>query len=333
MSLIIKSMDASHSKKIVFCGSDEIALPMLDFLSSFSGVSIVGIITQPDRRMGRGRKLQANRIKQWGGAREIEVRTPNKPGMEEVYWLKNTCVDLVLVMAYGHILKQNFLNAPSLGCFNLHASLLPSYRGASPIETSLASGDEKSGVTLMRMVKKMDAGPIIGQVDVPLGINENGISLRSKLATACVPLLRTHLPQLIQGTAKETSQEEKNVTYCRKLTKEDSFLDFSLSASQLDFRIRSFLSWPGSTFSYEGISLKVGKCRVKTESELMPGEILIKDNLDLKIGTAKGALQILELQKPGGKMLPVTDFLRGFPMKKSFKLSYSKAKALVSEKF
>ena len=183
------------------------------------------------------------------------------------------------------------------------------------------------------MVKKMDAGPIVGQVDVPVGINEDGISLRSKLATACVPLLRTQLPRLLKGTAKETSQEEKNVTYCRKLTKEDSFLDFSLSASQLDFRIRSFLSWPGSNFSYEGISLKVGKCRVKTESELMPGEILIKDNLDFKIGTAKGALQILELQKPGGKMLPVADFLRGFPIKKSFKLSYSKAKALVSEKF
>ena len=326
-------MDASHSKKIVFCGSDEIALPLLDFLSSFSGVSIVGIISQPDRRMGRGRKLQANKIKQWGITREIEVKTPNKPDMEEIHWLKNTRVDLVLVMAYGHILNQKFLNAPSLGCYNLHASLLPSYRGASPIETSLASGDQKTGVTLMRMVKKMDAGPIVGQVDVPVGINEDGISLRSKLATACVPLLRTQLPRLLKGIAKETSQEEKNVTYCRKLTKEDSFLDFSLSASQLDFRIRSFLSWPGSNFSYEGISLKVGKCRVKTESELMPGEILIKDNLDFKIGTAKGALQILELQKPGGKMLPVADFLRGFPIKKSFKLSYSKAKALVSEKF
>ena len=104
--------------------------------------------------MGRGRKLQANRIKQWGEAREIEVKTPNKPGMEQVYWLKNTCVDLVLVMAYGYILNQNFLNAPSLGCFNLHASLLPSYRGASPIETSLASGDEKSGVTLCGWSKK-----------------------------------------------------------------------------------------------------------------------------------------------------------------------------------
>ena len=110
-------------------------------------------------------------------------------------------------------------------------------------------------------------------------------------------------------------------------------MDFSLSASQLDFRIRSFLSWPGSTFSYEGIILKVGKCRVKTESQLMPGEILIKDNLDLRIGTAKGALQILELQKPGGKMLPVTDFLRGFPMKKSFKLSYSKAKVWFQKSF
>ena len=326
-------MTVSHSKKIVFCGSDEIALPMLDFLSSLAGVSIVGIITQPDRRMGRGRKFQENKIKLWGKERKIEIKTPNRPGVEEIEWLKDECVDLVLVMAYGHILTQNFLNSPSLGCFNLHASLLPSYRGASPIETSLALGDQQTGVTLIRMVKKMDAGPIIGKVRVPVSENETGISLRHKIGAACVPLLTIYFPKLLAGTAKETSQEEKQVNYCRKLRKEDSFLDFSLSATELDFRIRSFLSWPGNTFSYEGITLKVGKCSVETEDELKPGEISINDNMDFKIGTAKGSLKILELQKPGGKMLPIADFLRGFPMKETYKLTFPIARALVSEKF
>ena len=142
---LLNVVDKLNTKKIIFCGSDEIALPMLEYLSRDSMISICGILSQPDRRSGRGRKLKANPIKDWALHEGLEVRTPERPTQNEIEWLREVAADLVLVMAYGHILSQEFLNCAPLGCYNLHASLLPKYRGASPIETALANGLNANG--------------------------------------------------------------------------------------------------------------------------------------------------------------------------------------------
>lgn len=305
---------------------------MLDHVSRMSEVSLVGVLTQPDRRSGRGRQLQPNAIKSWATESGIEVRTPIQPTDEENKWIKEKEADLVLVMAYGHILSQKFLDSAQQGCYNLHASLLPAYRGASPIETSLACGDDKTGVTLMKMVRKMDAGPIIGQETVQITEDDTGASLRNKLAKACVPLIDQYLSKLLIGDVQEKEQDPGGVTYCRKLGKEDSYLDFALSAEQLECRSRAFKAWPGSVFFYEDVPLRIGECKTSNQKKLEPGQLVVEDS-KLLLGTGAGTLQILQLQKPGGKMLDVSDFLRGFAIKQPYEITFFPSSPLVSEKF
>ena len=325
-------VDKSKSRKIVFCGSDEIALPMLEYLNQLQAISLAGVLSQPDRRSGRGKQLKANPIKQWAKEKDLDVRTPQSPTKYEIDWIKEIDVDLVLVMAYGHILNQAFLDCTPLGCYNLHASLLPAYRGASPIETSLAIGEKTTGVTLMRMVMKMDAGPIIGQEKVTISQDDLGSTLRTKLAEACIPLIINNLEALLSGNRDEKLQIEEYVTYCRKLKKEDSHLDFSLDAKQLACRVRAFHSWPGSMFFHNETSLRVGSCKALDDQGLKPGEIRVERS-ELFIGTAKGSLQILQMQKPGGKMLSTPDFLRGYSLKSGTEIKFFKSEPLISKNF
>ena len=319
--------------KIAFFGSDEIALPCLQAMStSFDNIEISAVLTQPDRRSGRGRTLQSNPIKLWAIESSVPVRDPQKPGIEEVTWLKELGVDLILVMAYGHILKQAFLDAAPLGCFNLHASLLPEYRGASPIETSIAMGEETTGVTLMQVIPQMDAGPIIDSESIYITSEDTGISARGKIAKACIPLINRSLPTLISKNFQKVEQVEKDATYCRKLNKADGRMDFSLSADDLVCRSRAFAGWPGCYFLDGDTILRVGKMEKDLRDlNLKPGQRYEKVVDSLIIGTGSGAISIRELQKPGGKMLPVSDFLRGYslPSKITFSLP-SESRKLVS---
>ena len=309
--------------KIAFFGSDEIALPCLQAMStSFDNIEISAVLTQPDRRSGRGRTLQSNPIKQWAVESSVPVRDPQKPGIEEVTWLNELGVDLILVMAYGHILKQALLDAAPLGCFNLHASLLPKYRGASPIETSIAMGEETTGVTLMQVIPQMDAGPIIDSESIYITSEDTGISARGKIAKACIPLINRSLPTLISKNFQKVEQVEKDATYCRKLNKADGRMDFSLSADDLVCRNRAFAGWPGSYFLDGDTILRVGKMEKDLRDlNLKPGQRYGEVVDSLIVGTGSGAISISELQKPGGKMLPVSDFLRGYSL--SSKISFS----------
>jgi methionyl-tRNA formyltransferase len=300
--------------------------------TSFDNIEISAVLTQPDRRSGRGRTLQSNPIKQWAVESSVPVRDPQKPGIEEVTWLNELGVDLILVMAYGHILKQALLDAAPLGCFNLHASLLPKYRGASPIETSIAMGEETTGVTLMQVISQMDAGPIIDSESIYITSDDTGISARGKIAKACIPLINRSLPTLISKNFQKVEQVEKDATYCRKLNKADGRMDFSLSADDLVCRNRAFEGWPGSYFLDGDTILRVGKMEKDLRDlNLKPGQRYEEVVDSLIVGTGSGAISISELQKPGGKMLPVSDFLRGYslPSKISFSLP-SESRALVS---
>lgn len=302
------------SYKIAFFGSDEIALPFLSAVKNdpkFGDISAV--LTQPDRRSGRGRKLQQNPVKAWALEHHVPVQDPSDPSSKETEWLKSLEIDLVIVMAYGHILKRDLIECAPSGCFNLHASLLPAFRGASPIETALAMGERETGVTLMRVVPRMDAGPIVDVERVAIEREDTGQTLRSKIARSCVPLMNRNLSSLLADGVDECPQDETLATYCRKLTKLDGSLDFNAPAETLVHRIQAFRFWPGSFFSVKGQRIRIGKSTVRNlPAKLVPGEVGCDSERNFCIGTGRGTLLVEELQKPGGKMLPAPDFLRGF---------------------
>ena len=302
---------------VVFYGSDAIALPSLDFFlrEASSSCELVGVITQPDRPSGRGKKMRSNPVKAWAGENGVKILDPAKPLEPEVTWLRQEGVVLAMVMAYGHILSSALLDATDAGTYNLHGSVLPAYRGASPVETALAQGEKETGATLMRVVSRMDAGPIVDTEITPIAPDDDGPRLREKLSVACVPLLRRNLPALLAGEAAETPQDEKSATYCRKLRKADGVLDFYAPAAVLARRVSAFRGWPGSWFEVQGVRVKVGSVKVvESCGETVPGQVILPSPREVAIGTSEGALSLLELQRPGGRMMPTAEFLSGFPL-------------------
>lgn len=321
--------------RIVFLGSDPIALPLLEWLGG-EGASVgtvVAVFTQPDRPVGRGQKVTANAIKTWALQHGLPVLQPEKVTEEVRAELAAFSPDVSLVMAYGHILRDEFIATPRLGTLNLHTSILPKYRGASPIQTAVASGERETGVTLMRMVRRLDAGPVADVERVAIGPRDTALEVEARLASACVPLLRRTLPALREGTLTFTAQDDSAATFCRKLTKEDGVLDFGASAATLAARVNGLFPWPACSVEIAGQPVKFGSASVEPASTglpLAPGEVVGSDPEALRIGTADGVLRVHRLQRPGGKMLPAGDFLRGFPIAPGTQLSSRPMPALVA---
>ncbi|MEM8549362.1 MAG: methionyl-tRNA formyltransferase, partial [Verrucomicrobiota bacterium] len=233
--------------KIAFMGSDAIAVPVLRYLAEEARglCEVAGVYSQPDRPKGRGKKLQPNPLAAAALELGLPLLQPEKPGEDDVAWLADNGVQLVFVMAYGHILKKQLLATPPLGFVNFHASILPKYRGASPVETAVACGEAETGVSLMRIIAKMDAGAVCDVERVPIEPLDTGASVREKLAAATVPLLARNLESLLAGTATFTEQDDAQATYCRKLEKADGQLDFAAPAQVLAARINGLFPWPG----------------------------------------------------------------------------------------
>lgn len=325
-------MESANTVNLVFMGSDEIALPALDFLSRQPRVCIQAVYTQPDRARGRGKKVVRNAIKLWADEREIPVYQPesfNGEAMDELDELKP---DLILVMAYGHILKDRVLALPPLGIFNLHASLLPKLRGASPIETAIATGEKVTGVTLMGLVSAMDAGPMFDKAEIVVEGTDTGGSMRVKLAEACPELLERNLEGLLGGTLSGVEQALDEVTYCRLLVKQDGGLNFEASAEELCDRIQGLNPWPGCFARFGDSVIKVGAAGFEPGSISKAGQLVSADDSGVLVETGSGLLRLLKLQKPGGKMLSAGDFLRGFPMVAGDHFSSSPMHGLVSMK-
>lgn len=305
--------------RLVFLGSDGIALPLLEWLSAGGSgqASVVGVFTQPDRAVGRGQKVQPNAIKAWATARALPIFQPEKLTDDVRGQLAGLRADLGLVMAYGHILRDEFIQTPRLGMLNLHTSLLPKYRGASPIQTAVASGERETGVTLMQIVRRLDAGPIADVERVAVAPLDTALEIEAKLAAACVPLVARALPRLNDGRLTLTPQDDAAATYCRKLEKEDGGLDFHASAAALASRINGLYPWPGCTAELLGQTVKLGLADALTSSEAQaptPGAVLGTDAEGLLVGTSEGVLRLRRLQRPGGRMLAAQEFLRGFPV-------------------
>jgi methionyl-tRNA formyltransferase len=329
-----------HPTCCVFMGSDPIAIPMLDYLCDHEShrIRIDTVITQPDRKTGRGQQNTIGPIKAWAIQRNIPVHQPERAGNETLLLGKTRAWELALVMAFGQILKDELLKLPRLGCYNLHASLLPKLRGASPIETAIVTGEKESGMTLMKMVRELDAGPIAASLTVPITGDESPFNLRQKLAESCIPLMASTLPAMLAGQLSLSEQDPDQATYCRILSKSDAWLDFSLPASELEPHIRGFQPWPGALMQWEGTALRIAKASIialpaePSTHTPQPGT-LIDTSKQLIIACGQDALKIHQLQRPGGKVLDANAFLNGFPMPAGAVLSFPRRFPLTAKRY
>lgn len=302
---------------IAFMGSDPIALPMLDYIQSeaCADTRITAVFTQPDRRTGRGMQLHANEIKSWALAQSIEVLQPVKCGEAEAEIICNKQIDLVLVMAYGQILPGCILRATRNKVLNLHASLLPRLRGASPIHTAIALGLEKTGVSMMEIVPKLDAGPVADRQQIRIPGDAQTGAVIELMSQAAIPLVERTLQKLRQGRLEFVEQDAEHVTYCRIIEKTDRYLDFHQSATELYNRIRAFQPWPGTAFPAGAIEIRIHDAAVERadDPDDPPGTVRHSAN-GLLIACGRDYLRPTILQRPGGKPMPVAEFLRGYPI-------------------
>lgn len=315
----------------MFLGSDPIALPLLEWLAGEGRpvAEVVAVWTQPDRPVGRGQKITANEIKGWALARGIPVHQPEKISEDWRQQLAGSQADVALVMAYGHILRDDFIATPRLGTLNLHTSLLPKYRGASPIQTAIACGEHETGVTLMRIERRLDAGPLADVERVPVGRTATARDVERSLASACVPLLARTLPKLRDGQLAFQAQDEKAASFCRRLTKEDGGVDFAAPAAAIAARINGLFPWPACAVVINGQTIKLGQADA-IEGAAAPGEVAGADAEGLLVGAGRGLVRLRLLQRPGGRMLPAAELLRGFPVATGTRLESRPMAALVS---
>ena len=316
---------------LVFLGSDPIALPLLDWLAGEGSrlAKIQAVFTQPDRAVGRGQKVTANAIKVWALAEGLPVYQPEKLTDDVRAQLSALGADVALVMPYGQILRDEFIATPRLCTLNLHTSLLPKYRGASPIQTAIANGERETGVSLMRIVRQLDAGPVAAVERVTIDPLDTAEEIESKLAAVCVPLMARCLPDLDAGTLEFAPQDEGAVTFCRRLEKADGGVDFARPAEELAARINGLFPWPACAVSLNGQEVKLGLADALPGTGA-PGEVVGADADGLLVGTARGLLRLRRLQRPGGKLLLAAEFLRGFTVPTGTRLESRPMAPLVS---
>ncbi|WP_309025956.1 methionyl-tRNA formyltransferase [Pelagicoccus enzymogenes] len=308
------------SYRMIFMGSDPIALPGLEAIVAgrCGDIELVAVYTQPDRPRGRGKKVVPNEIKTWALEHGLPVCQPEKMGKVERLEIEAMQVDSILVMAYGHLLSQKLIDTPRLGIWNLHTSLLPKYRGASPIQCAVASGDSETGVSLMKLVREMDAGPVLDVERVCIGEEDTALDVEARLAAACTPLLERGLPLVHAEKAKVVEQDASQVSFVRKLVKEDGELDFKAPASVLARRINGLFPWPATRARLGDVSIKLGLAVAEAQSFVgEPGTVIGVEAGGLRIACGDGSLLLKKLQRPGGKMLDATDFARGFELPKN----------------
>lgn len=297
--------------RVVFLGSPDFALPTLEALAS--RFTLVGVLTQPDRPAGRGRTLASPPVKQAALRLGLPVlQPPRLRAPEATGALAEMHPDLIIVAAYGQILRAEVLELPPHGCINVHASLLPRWRGASPVPAAIRAGDLETGVTIMRMDAGMDTGPVLAQQAMPLAPSDTGGSLLARLARLGATLLLETLPTYLAGMLDPVPQDEGQATHAPLLRKEDGRLDFSRPAVELERQVRAYDPWPGSFLEWDGRRLAV----LRASASVAPGEdigAVTRRGLFPAIGTARGLL-VLDLVQPAGRKPVAGDaFLRGTP--------------------
>lgn len=299
--------------KIIFFGSSDFAVPSLKALIS-SGQQIPCVVTQPDKRQDRGLSVGSTAIKEAAQSAGLKIYQPlevNSPQSKE--FLNSLKADLFVVIAYGQLFSQEVVDIPKIFSVNLHASLLPLYRGAAPINWTLIKGEAATGITLIKMVKAMDAGPVIRQKETAICETDTALSLGKKLAAMAAELLLATLGDIQSGNYKLTAQDESRASFAPKLKKEDGQINWEKPAQDIYNLVRGCLGWPGAFTSYKGKALKILKAGVfpSEKSPDHPGEVLEVSQKGILVAGARDNLLIEELQPEGKRPMPVSDFIAG----------------------
>ena len=289
-------------------GSPDFALPTLKALAG--QYYVVGVVTQPDRASGRGRERKAPPVKTLALELGIPVMQPEKLRLPEAMeQLRGWAPELIVVAAFGQILKKDVLDLPRFGCINVHASLLPRWRGAAPINAAILHGDEETGVTILQMDAGLDTGPMLSQRSIRLTPEDTAGSVFDKLSTLGADLLIDTLPDYLSGKLTPIPQPEEGVTYAPMLKKDEGRLDFNHDVHELERRVRAFNPWPGAFMDFDGALLKVHRARVEA-GEASVGQRLIHQNQPA-IGARGGILVLEEVQPAGKKPMSGRSFLAG----------------------
>lgn len=297
------------SLNIVFAGTPAFALPCLDALAT-SKHQLQAIYTQPDRPAGRGRKLQASAVKEWAEAHNLPVFQPLNFKQEgAIHELASIAPDVMVVIAYGLILPQAVLELPRFGCINVHASLLPRWRGASPIQQAILHGDSETGITIMQLDAGMDTGPMLARIPCTTA-NDTAGELHDRLSQLAAPPLLATLDAIAAGQAHAVAQDNHLATHAPKIKKEDAAINWHHPAAKIDRQIRAFNPWPIAYTQAGNNTLRIHQARVSTQSHTKkPGTILSIDKEGMLVATGEQALLIERLQFPGAKTMCVADWL------------------------
>jgi methionyl-tRNA formyltransferase len=297
------------SIRVVFMGSPEFALPVLKMLAQ--NYELAGVLTQPDRASGRGRALKAPAVKSLALELNLPVMQPEKlRAPEAMARLAEWKPDLIVVAAFGQILKKDVLELPRHGCVNVHASLLPRWRGAAPVNAAILAGDPETGVTIMKMDAGLDTGPMLSKSAIRILPDDTTGSVLDRLALLGADLLMETLPDYLSGKLMPQPQPEEGATYAPMLKKEDGLLDFSRPAAELERRVRAMNPWPGAWFEWNGDVLKVARASVHEARGREIGGRFIVDGRPA-VMTTENALLLEEVQPSGRKLMPGKSFLAG----------------------
>ncbi|MCG7944599.1 MAG: methionyl-tRNA formyltransferase [gamma proteobacterium symbiont of Stewartia floridana] len=301
--------------KIIFAGTPDFAASALQALLTTEH-HVVAVYTQPDRPAGRGRKVQFSPVKQLAVEHDLEVfqpKTLKDPQAQEI--LAQHQADLMVVVAYGLLLPQAVLDTPRLGCINIHASLLPRWRGAAPIQRAILAGDETSGVTIMQMEAGLDTGPMLSIRSTPIDAKETGGSLHDRLAELGSAALIEVLPGLSEGSVEAIPQDDSQANYASKLDKEEARIDWSQSAVQIDRQVRAFNPWPVAHCLYGDKVMRVWNSEVvSADGSASPGQVVATAKTGFDVATGEGVLRISQLQMPGKRAMSAGDFLNAHNM-------------------
>jgi len=301
--------------RVVFFGTPSFAVPTLQALLA-SRHTVVAVVTQPDRPRGRGQKLTASPVKDAARAAGLPVLQPESVKTAEfVGQLADATPDVGVVAAYGQILTEKLLSTPRLGMINVHASLLPRYRGAAPVHRAIIDGETTTGITIMRMVRALDAGPMMAATRVPIGIDQTSVELEESLAHLGAGLLVRALDDVAAGRGQEIPQENAAATYAPRLTKDDGRVDWTQSALRVHNLIRGLHPWPHAVTFAGSDRLILHRSRPSTgTSGKTPGTVLAASGEALSIATGDGTLDLLEIQVEGKRPMRVREFLAGRPL-------------------
>lgn len=304
---------SKHTLKVAFAGTPEFAARALEAIIA-AGYQVPLVLSQPDRPAGRGMKLVASPVKQAALAAGIPVDQPEKLRSEVQRAALAACApDVLVVAAYGLLLPREVLELPRLGCINIHASLLPRWRGAAPIHRAIEAGDAETGITIMQMDEGLDTGPMLLRRAVPISPEDTTGTLHDRLAALGAAMIVETLGALEGGGLVAQPQPEEGVTYAAKITKAEAAIDWRRSAVEIERAVRAFDPFPGAVTSMRGMSIKVWRAVVE-QTDGPPGTILSAGGDGIVVACGDRALRLTVLQKPGSRRLPVGEFLRGFPV-------------------